>query len=124
MLRDREYQFERLPTTNAYQPSVGGGSNDAFVTKFNSAGNTLAYSTYLGGTSADVGYGIAVDSSGNAYVTGSTRSANFPTTNAYQLTRASTVSEAFVTKLIPQAAPSSTPPTLEEATVTMAWPSP
>jgi len=67
------------------------------VTKISSAGNTLLYSTYLGGESADYGYGIAVDGSGIAYVTGQTRSTNFPTQNPYQTDRGS--DDVFVTKL-------------------------
>ena len=55
------------------------------MTKLNSSGSALAYSTYLGGTGGDVGYGIAVDTSGAAYVTGSTESTDFPATvGAYQ----------------------------------------
>ena len=46
--------------------------DDAFVTKINAAGSAVVYSTYLGGSGNDVGHGIAVDSSGNAYVTGYT----------------------------------------------------
>src|SRR5439155_12142857 len=59
-----------FPTTsNAYQPTFNTlGGIDAFVTKLNASGSALVYSTYLGG--ADYGRGIAVDSSGNAYVTG------------------------------------------------------
>jgi hypothetical protein len=57
------------------------------------------YSTYLGGTSIDVGYGIAADSSGNAYVTGETESTDFPTKNPYQPNRSSMYSDAFVTKI-------------------------
>ena len=57
---------------------------DAFVTKLSSSGNSLIYSTYLGGGGDDYGYGIAVDGSGNAYVTGYTDSSNFPTLNPYQ----------------------------------------
>ncbi len=49
-------------------------------------GSALVYSTYLGGSGDDGGYGIAVDSSGNAYVTGYTSSTNFPTANAFQAT--------------------------------------
>ena len=58
---------------------------DAFVTKLNSSGS-LSYSTYLGGNSTDNGFGIAVDVSGNAYVTGVTSSTNFPTANPIQAT--------------------------------------
>src|SRR5262249_18956438 len=61
-----------------------GGVLDAFVTKLNPSGTGLIYSTYLGGRSDDSATGIAVDSSGNAYVTGVTASTNFPTKNAFQ----------------------------------------
>ena len=76
-----------FPTTpGAFQTTNGGGS-DAFVTKLNPTGSALVYSTYLGGNSNDPGGGIAVDASGNAYVTGYTSSTNFPTTpGAYQTT--------------------------------------
>ena len=52
---------------------------DAFVTKFNATGSALDYSTFLGGSSNDQGNAIAVNGAGNAYVTGSTGSSNFPT---------------------------------------------
>ncbi len=77
-------------TTSAYQPvlnSKDGGSN-AFVVRLNtsvSGTDGLIYSTYLGGRRYDRGYGIAVDAAYNAYVTGSTRSSDFPiTSGAYQ----------------------------------------
>ena len=54
------------------------------MTKLSSSGNSLIYSTYLGGEDGDDGYGIAVDGSGNAYVTGYTESSDFPTLNPYQ----------------------------------------
>lgn len=76
-----------FPTANALQGTFGGRScerGDAFVTKFNAAGSALVYSTFLGGTRDDSGGGIAVDSAGNAYVTGATKSTNFPTANAFQ----------------------------------------
>src|SRR6185369_14857505 len=73
-----------FPTNNPLQPSFGGGSYDAFVTKINSAGSAYVYSTYLGGSGYDVGYGIAVEPSGNAYVTGNTTSTDFLTTNPLQ----------------------------------------
>ena len=58
-----------------------GSGGDAFVSKISADGSSLAYSTYLGGSSYDSGAGIAVDSSGSAYVTGFTDSADFPTTS-------------------------------------------
>jgi len=58
--------------------SIPGGYYDAFVTKLNQAGG-ITYSGYLGGSIDDFGRGIAIDASGAAYVTGETRSANFPT---------------------------------------------
>jgi hypothetical protein len=92
-----------FPTANALQPGFGGGFSDAFVTKLSPDGSALVYSTYLGGASSDSGFGIAVDASGNAYVSGDTFSTNFPTANAFQPTRAGFVfnSDAFVTKLNP-----------------------
>ncbi len=70
-----------FPTLNPIQGFAGGGSQgDAFVTKFNSQGSALIYSTYLGGVQSDVGRSIAIDSANNAYVTGTTDSGNFPLT--------------------------------------------
>ena len=88
-----------FPTKNPFQANLGdtpGG--DAFVTKFNASGNALIYSTYLGGTASDRGYGIAVDNAGNAFVTGVTSSSNFPVVAAFQPTLAGG-GNAFVTKL-------------------------
>lgn len=65
-------------TLNPLQSTFGGGSNDAFVSMLNPAGTALVYSTYLGGNDNDFGNAIAVDSAGNAYVTGYTASTNFP----------------------------------------------
>lgn len=62
-----------FPTTMpVFQPTYGGGNADAFVTKLDPAGATLVYSTYLGGSNTESGNGIAVDTSGSAYVTGET----------------------------------------------------
>ena len=86
-----------FPTFNAKYPYWQGGWPDAFVTKFSSDGQSLGYSTYLGGSHWDNGFGIAVDSAGNAYVTGTTQSSNFPTINAkYPSLKGG--SDAFVTK--------------------------
>src|SRR4030095_11436347 len=59
-------------------------SGDAFVTKLNSSGSGLLFSTRLGGSNDEIGNGIAIDGSGNIYVTGTTFSTNFPTVNAFQ----------------------------------------
>jgi RHS repeat-associated protein len=99
--------FSGFPTTpGAFQPSYGGGGDDAFVVKVNATGTALVYSTYLGGSGLDQGeQGIAVDALGNAYVVGSTDSQNFPTTpGAFQTTFAGggfRYGDAFVTKLNP-----------------------
>jgi Cep192 domain 4/Beta-propeller repeat len=69
-----------FPTVNAFQ-ATSGGSSDAFLLKVNAAGSALDYSTFLGGSSSDQATGVAVDSSGNAYVAGTTESPNFPTKN-------------------------------------------
>ncbi len=79
--------------------SGGSGDVNAFVTEFNPTGAALVYSTYLGGSGTDAGYGIAVDGANDAYVTGSTTSANFPTTTDAYTTTNSGGADAFVTKL-------------------------
>ena len=99
-----------FPTTNPIQAAcddcAGSASlfdGDAFVTKFSPDGSSLIYSTYLGGSSQEYGQSIAVDSSGNAYITGLTQSTDFPTMNPFQAANASTLaatgSNVFVTKL-------------------------
>jgi Bacterial Ig-like domain (group 3)/Beta-propeller repeat/Transmembrane protein 131-like N-terminal len=102
-----------FPTTpGAFQSVCDGGgwgcSPNAFVTKFNPTGSGLVYSTFLGGTDIDWGMGIAVDSLGNAYVTGTTYSRDFPTTSGgFQTTcggggnNYSNCWDAFVTKINP-----------------------
>ena len=89
-----------FPTMNPTAASYGGGTYDAFVAELNPTGSALVYSTYLGGSEDDYGYGIAVDSSGNAYVTGSTGSTNFPTMNPLQPTYGGG-GDAFVSELNP-----------------------
>jgi hypothetical protein len=98
-------------STDAYQGSHGDGGmyHDAFVTRLSPSGSTLSYSTYLGGSGYDRGHGISVDSSGSAYVTGETRSTDFPTQNASQGSHGDGGGyfDAFVTKIITASAPPS-----------------
>ena len=87
-----------FPTLNQYQTDQT--NTDAFVTKLNpnaTGAASLLYSTYLGGGDIDIANGIAVDSSGNAFVVGLTQSTNFPTLNQFQTDQGLT--DAFVTKL-------------------------
>jgi hypothetical protein len=112
-------------TAGAFQTQFGGGQDDVFVAKFNptlSGTASLVYSTYLGGngwdgaytnyphvglpTTGEPGPAIAVDSAGDAYVTGTTTSTNFPTTQGafettYQSNKGILIGDAFVTKLNP-----------------------
>lgn len=88
-------------TTGAFQTNFKGGY-DAFVMKLNpnlSGSASLIYATFLGGSDYEEGQGIAVDSAGDAYVTGYTKSTNFPTKNAYQAYQGGL--DVFVTKLNP-----------------------
>ena len=86
-----------FPTMNPLQPTYGG-NGDAFVAKISPTGSALVYSTYLGGSGEDQGSGIAVDISGNAYISGSTQSTNFPTMNPFQPANGGS-SNAFVAKI-------------------------
>ncbi|MFZ0635054.1 MAG: SBBP repeat-containing protein [Candidatus Acidiferrales bacterium] len=105
-----------FPTAHPLQPNAGGGGDlpeDAFVSKLSADGSTLLYSTYLGGENEDLANGVAVDTFGNAYVTGTTNSPNFPVTpDSYDLecggdskcgatwnTESLIVTNAFVSKL-------------------------
>ncbi|HXD29585.1 MAG TPA: SBBP repeat-containing protein [Pyrinomonadaceae bacterium] len=91
-----------FPLFNPIQNFFAGGfpDGDAFVTKFSPAGTTLAYSTYLGGGDNDVASSIAIDGNGNAYVTGSTGSSNFPVLNAFQVSYGGN-GDAFLSKVNP-----------------------
>ena len=92
---------ENLPTTaGAISSQFGGGAFDSFVAKFSAAG-ALVYSTYLGGSADEQAYGLAVDSQGNAYVTGSTNSPNFPVTQGAYSRSLSGSPNVFVVKLNP-----------------------
>jgi len=89
-----------FPTASAYQKTYGGDT-DAFVTEVRYDGQAVIYSTYLGGNNFDVGNGIAVDSSGDAYIIGTTASANFPTTSTVFQPTFGGNTDAFVAKLDP-----------------------
>jgi hypothetical protein len=89
-----------FPTLNPYQ--TVRGLYDAFLTKLSPSGSSLVYSTYLGGGADDVAYGVAVDASGSAHVTGVTTSTDFPTVSPYQTDQGS--ADAFVTKVSPSGA--------------------
>jgi hypothetical protein len=87
-------------TSDAYDRSFNGGDWDAFVTKLNASGSALSYSTVIGGSSVDDGKSIALDASGNGYITGYTTSSNFPTTSgAYDQSYNGNNSDVFVIKL-------------------------
>jgi hypothetical protein len=99
-----------FPGAGPPQAAYGGpvtptNLGDAFIAKLDPAGDTLLYMTYLGGSLSDAADAIAVDADGNAYVTGSTVSEDFPTVNALQATRGAQncgsppCSDAFVAKL-------------------------
>lgn len=87
-----------FPTTaDAFQTRPGGPA-DAFVSKLNAAGSSLVYSSRLGGGATDAGQGIAIDSAGNAYLTGYTQSSNFPATAGAWQTTSGGAQDAFVAK--------------------------
>ncbi|MGH9393496.1 MAG: SBBP repeat-containing protein, partial [Terriglobales bacterium] len=96
-----------FPTLSAFQaalaPGTLGPANDAFVTKFSIDGKALVYSTFLGGNGDDSATGVAVDSTGAAYVTWSTSSTNFPTASPLQASLKG-ANNAFVAKLDPTGA--------------------
>jgi len=91
-------------TAGAYDTTCHGCTSygNAFLTKLNPAGTALVYSTFLGGSSLDVGYSVKVDASGNAYVGGSATSGNFPVTSgAFQTTKTAGGQVGFITKMNP-----------------------
>lgn len=93
-------QSSNFPTTpDAWDTSYNGGDSDIFLTKFNPKGSKLVYSTFLGGIGDDGSYGIKVDSSEFAYITGYTTSPDFPITPGAWDTNLNGKANAFVTKL-------------------------
>ncbi len=89
-----------FPTQNPFQTfGETGGITNFFVTKLSPPGNSLEYSTYLGGSNFDEGGAIAVNSAGNAYLAGRTESTDFPLQNPYQNTNHLGFYDLFVTEL-------------------------
>lgn len=100
-------QARDFPTTaGAYDRAYNGGWSDAFVTKLAPTGASLVYSTYLGGNKEDRGF-LAIDSAGNAYVTGWTQSTTFPTTSGRRSGRTAVASSTRSLHSSTQAAPRS-----------------
>ena len=87
-----------FPMKNPYQAGYGG-DHDVFVTALSSTGSALSYSTYLGGSDDDYGYGISLGTDGRVYVTGYTWSSDFPTENPYQAVHGGGGRDVFVTAI-------------------------
>jgi Tol biopolymer transport system component len=87
-----------FPVSNPFHSTTSGG-HDVVVTKLNAAGSGIIYSTYVGGAADDVGTSIALNSSGEAYVTGYTKSTNFPIANGLQTSYGGGLSDAFLFRL-------------------------
>lgn len=92
-------QSSNFPLGNAMQSSLSG-TQDAFVAKLNGAGTALMFSSYLGGSGADLAMPIALDKDGNAYVAGNTSSTDFPTKNPLQ-SASGGGQDAFIAKIAP-----------------------
>ncbi len=92
-----------FPVRNAFQATLNGPA-DAFVSKLNSDGSALVFSTYLGGEDQDFGHGITVDDANNVYATGYTFSFAFPVLKAFQTQLNGINLDAFVTKFGPAGA--------------------
>jgi hypothetical protein len=90
---------DSFPTTPGAWDTSFNGANDGFMSKLNASGTALVYSTYLGGGGDDEGDDIAIDGSGNAYITGETESSTFPTTPGAFDTSYNGSWDVFVTKL-------------------------
>jgi photosystem II stability/assembly factor-like uncharacterized protein len=102
-----------FPISKAAQSSSAGGDDrpgggfpsDAFVTALSVDGSSLIYSTYLGGTDTDAASSVAVDLAGNAYITGSTNSVDFPVVNAYQPPPQQPITQGFIAAFVAKIAP-------------------
>ncbi len=88
-----------FPTTSGAYDATYNGGGDACLMVLNAAGTALLYSTYLGGSNVDIGWGIALDSTSKVYIAGTTESSNFPTSpNALKRRNRFGTIDGFVTK--------------------------
>ncbi|MFX0084384.1 MAG: SBBP repeat-containing protein [Candidatus Hodarchaeota archaeon] len=90
-------QSTNFPVANPYN-STKNGNRDVFIIKLSSDGSSLIFSTFIGGYEFDTGNSIELDSSGNIFVTGATKSSDFPTLSAYDSTHGG-FADAFLLKL-------------------------
>jgi hypothetical protein len=89
-----------FPTNTGAYDSSYNGNYDIFITKLNTLGTKIIFSTYIGGSNDDYGYSIAIDKSGNSYITGYTKSSDFPfTPNAYHTSLHGNRADSYITKL-------------------------
>jgi hypothetical protein len=88
-----------FPTTPGTFDTTLSTDGDVFVTKLDTTGSSLDFSTFLGGSGQDIGYGIAIDGNGEVYIAGVTSSSNFPTTTGAYDTSLGGMTDAFVAKL-------------------------
>jgi hypothetical protein len=91
-------QSTNFPTLNGYV-STANPNGIAIVTKLNSTGTSLLYSTYIGGTGGEYGYGIAVGPNGNVYIAGLTFSSDFPVVRGFQTSTGTTLGNGFVAQI-------------------------
>ena len=92
---------DNFPTTPDALQRTKGQFQEGYLLKLNPAGNTILYSTYLGGNGDDRALGVALDPKGGIYITGFTGSTNFPVVNAIQGSNAGGTADVFVMKLGP-----------------------
>lgn len=88
-----------FPTVNAYDSTYNDGSRDCVLFKLSPEGNSLLYSTYIGGSEGDYGYSVALDEDGGVFLCGQTASDDFPVINAYDSTYSNGTYDSFVLKL-------------------------
>jgi hypothetical protein len=102
-------ESNNFTTANPSQGNMGGGNQDAFVTKLNGTGSTLLFSTFLGGTGNEVGLGLVIDSDKNIYVGGCTTSLDFPIVNPSLQSANASNGDGFIAKIIGVDSPNPTP---------------